>query len=217
MENRRQFIKRLTGLFSGMTILSGFLPPFLKSLYGRESNALLAGGYMDKDSMKAVSSRHVTSRRVKVTPLRSFGLMGETGIKIVKDEWDLEINSKKENLLKYTYDEILRLPSFEKMEALECPGFFTNHGLWKGFSLGSILGENNLFEGTKEVEISGLNKKKITSFKFPIKSILNDHIFLAYGVNRETLPMRNGFPLRVVAHNYPGGYWIKYVNKVTLF
>ena len=216
MENRRQFIKKLTGLFSGVTILSGILSPFLKSLFGKESNILLAGGYMDRDSLKAASQNGVASGRVQVTPLRSFGVMGVTDIKVVKDEWNLKIESREGNQLKYTYDDILKLPAIEKMVVLTCPGFFENHGLWKGFSLGSILKEKGLVEDIKKVEIFGLNGGMDKSYKFPVKSVLNDRVFLAYGVNQEILPMRNGFPLRVVAQDYYGSYWIKYVNRVTM-
>ena len=211
MENRRQFIKKLSGLFSGATILSGLLPPFLKSLYGKQADVMLAGGYMDKSGMK-----NSYSRRVHVTPLDSFGVMGKTDINIKSEEWHLEIRNKEKNLINYTYDEILNLPVIEKKAVLTCPGFFENHGLWKGFSLGSILREKGLLNDVKKIEISGLNGRKDMSIKFPLKSILNDRVFPAYGVNREILPMRNGFPLRVVAQEYSGSRWIKYVNKITL-
>ena len=215
MEDRRQFIKKIAGLFSGVTILSGILSPFLKPLYGKESDILLTKGSMDRNSLKMGSQNHTASGKVKVTPLKSFGVMGETGIKIDNDTWNLEIISKDGNLTRYTYDEILRFPVIEKKVVLTCPGFFENHGLWKGFSIGSILEEKGLLEGVNKVEISGLNGGKDKSYKFPVKSVLNDHTFLAYEVNRETLPVRNGFPLRVVAQNYSGGHWIKYVYKIT--
>jgi DMSO/TMAO reductase YedYZ molybdopterin-dependent catalytic subunit len=210
MDNRRQFIKRITGLFSGLTILSGILPPFLKSLYGKESDILLAGEYIDS------SSARIFERKIQIKPLESFGVMGKTDIQVEKDEWSLEIISKGGNYIKYTYNEILNIPSLEKKAVLTCPGFFENHGLWKGFSLGSILEKNGLAESVKKVEISGLNGRKIKSAQFPLKSVLNDRVFLAYGVNRKILPVRNGFPLRVVAQKYSGAHWVKYVNKITL-
>ena len=215
MENRRQFIKKIMTLFSGLTTLSGILPPFLKSVQAKGLNILPSNGYMDNNSLKHVSQNQLASRRIKVTPLKSFGVMGATDIKISEDEWNLEIDNKSGRLIKYSYDEILKFPVIEKHVVLTCPGFFQNHGLWKGFSIRSILEENGLLEGVNEVEISGMNGRKNKSYKFPLKSVLNDHTFLAYEVNRETLPVRNGFPLRVVAQNYSGGHWIKYVYKIT--
>ncbi|MBC8394607.1 MAG: molybdopterin-dependent oxidoreductase [Deltaproteobacteria bacterium] len=50
--------------------------------------------------------------------------------------------------------------------------------------------------------------------RWPIEDILSNKVFLAYGVNGETLPKKHGFPLRVVAEGNYGSDWIKYVYKV---
>jgi len=52
--------------------------------------------------------------------------------------------------------------------------------------------------------------------RFPLADILSNRVCLAYGVNRETLPIQHGFPLRVVAEGHYVSAWIKYVNRVTL-
>jgi sulfoxide reductase catalytic subunit YedY len=39
-------------------------------------------------------------------------------------------------------------------------------------------------------------------------------VFLAYRANDRPLPEKHGFPLRVVAQDYYGGVWLKYVYKV---
>ena len=209
MEGRREFIKKIAGLFSGATILAGMISPILKPLYGREREPLFSAGNMG--NIKTLSGR-----KLQVTPLSSFGVMGQTGIQVDKNEWHLEIHSKRGNFISYSYEEILKLPSFEKEVLLDCPGFFQNNGLWRGFSLGSILNERGMAEGIEKVEISGLNGKKPRALEFSIEPILSDRVFLAYGVNRETLPARHGFPLRVVAKGYAGSRWVKYVNKITL-
>ena len=43
-----------------------------------------------------------------------------------------------------------------------------------------------------------------------------DKVFLAYEVNGEPLPGRKGFPLRVMAEDYYGDDWVKYVYRMTL-
>jgi sulfoxide reductase catalytic subunit YedY len=53
-------------------------------------------------------------------------------------------------------------------------------------------------------------------FKFPMEHILSDRVFLAYGVNGQTLPQKHGFPLRVVAASYAGDEWVKYVYKMKI-
>jgi DMSO/TMAO reductase YedYZ molybdopterin-dependent catalytic subunit len=123
VENRRQFIKKITGLLSGITVLSGVLFTFLKPLYGKSAGILSTG------------TNNVSGPKVRVTPLNSFGVMGATNIEIIRDEWRLDIMGKNGRSLSYTYNEILRIPSFERKVVLTCPGFFENHGLWKGLEM----------------------------------------------------------------------------------
>ena len=208
MENRRQFMKRVAGIFSGISFFSGLFPPALKSLFG--------AGTMGRDRQEIKSSGRVNPRKIQVTPLKSFRVMGKTDIEVDLNQWRLKIEDKYGAIFEYSYDEILKLPPVERKIILVCPGYFENHGFWKGFSLGGIIKQLGLDEGVEKVFISGLNGKKEKKAKFSIDSVLNDHVFLAYDVNRETLPVRNGFPLRAVADNKMGGYWIKYVNKITL-
>ncbi|MBW2515672.1 MAG: molybdopterin-dependent oxidoreductase, partial [Deltaproteobacteria bacterium] len=42
----------------------------------------------------------------------------------------------------------------------------------------------------------------------------SDKVFLAYEVNGEKLPVRHGFPLRIVAEDYYGDDWVKYVYRI---
>lgn len=51
---------------------------------------------------------------------------------------------------------------------------------------------------------------------YPLADILSDKIFLVYQVNGKDLPRRHGFPLRVVAEDYYGSDWVKYVTKVSV-
>lgn len=208
MENRRQFIKRVAGIFSGISFFSGLFPSALKPLFGAATKS--------RGEQKYISSGHTDPVKIQVTPLESFGVMGKTNIEVDLDQWRLEIEDKYGRIFKYSYDEIIILPPVERKITLVCPGYFENHGLWKGFSLGNIIKRLGLDFGVKKVVISGLNGEKEKKANFSIDSVLNDHVFLAYEVNRETLPVRNGFPLRVVAEKKMGDYWIKYVNKVTL-
>ena len=49
---------------------------------------------------------------------------------------------------------------------------------------------------------------------FPIADIRSDKVFLAFAVNEKPLPQKHGFPLRIVAEDYYGSDWIKYVYKI---
>ena len=51
--------------------------------------------------------------------------------------------------------------------------------------------------------------------RVPIDQVLSEKAFLAYSVNGKKLPKKHGFPLRLVAEDYYGFDWVKFVYQVT--
>ena len=54
--------------------------------------------------------------------------------------------------------------------------------------------------------------EKVEAFK--MDEVASGKVFLAYGVNGQTLPQKHGFPLRAVATDRVGSEWVKYVYKL---
>ncbi len=52
--------------------------------------------------------------------------------------------------------------------------------------------------------------------RFPLADVLSDKVFLSYKVNGQVLPKEHGFTLRLVAEDYYGFDWIKYVDNVAV-
>ncbi|MGH2399574.1 MAG: molybdopterin-dependent oxidoreductase, partial [bacterium] len=50
----------------------------------------------------------------------------------------------------------------------------------------------------------------------PLAKALHEHTLLAYEMNGETLPVKHGFPLRVVAPGWAGDSWIKWVTSISV-
>ena len=69
--------------------------------------------------------------------------------------------------------------------------------------------------GVTDITFSGPDGTYEKTGQFPIEDIFSDKVFLAYSVDDSVLPKKHGFPLRVVAEDYYGGDWVKYVYKVT--
>lgn len=57
---------------------------------------------------------------------------------------------------------------------------------------------------------------KTPGLRTPLADIRSSKVFLACKVNGEVLPEKNGYPLRVVAQDYVGDDWVKYVLKMDL-
>jgi len=126
-------------------------------------------------------------------------------------EWRLEITGQVGQPLSVTYTQLTALPPIERNVLMICPGVFANHGRWKGISLQSILQQANFDRTASSV---AFEEKGGKSADYPIADVLSGKVFLAYEVNGTPLPRKHGFPLRVVAEDYYGAEWVKYVSRV---
>jgi sulfoxide reductase catalytic subunit YedY len=104
----------------------------------------------------------------------------------------------------------------EKKVLLICPGFFANHGQWKGISMKPLLDKAGAESDVTHVVFSGPRGSYKKVEQFPAEDVLTNKVFLAYEVNGKPLPRRHGFPLRVVAEGYYGDDWVKYVDQMRL-
>ena len=70
---------------------------------------------------------------------------------------------------------------------------------------------------TTHISASGPEGPYEKAEQFPIADVRSNKVFLAYAVNGEKLPQQHGFPLRIVAEDYYGSDWVKYVYKIEAF
>ena len=213
MEKRRQFLKIFLGFIAGMGLLFSPFFSILRSAYAKARKIIVPRGTR-RESLIRENPATLDTRHLDSTPLKDFGTMGITDYKTDMDDWRLAVTGRVKNPLALAYSEILALPSIEKRVLLICPGFFANHGRWKGISMRKLLEEAQAEKGVTHVTISGQKGEYEKVESFPIEDILSDKVFLAYGVNGKTLPKKHGFPLRVVAADYYGFNWLKYVDEV---
>ncbi len=151
---------------------------------------------------------------LEVTPLTDFRTMGLEDYKADLDKWRLVVDGKVENPLSFKYSEILDLPSIEKTVLLVCPGIFANNGTWNGIYIRELLKRAGVKDDAAYVTIKGPqgNYEKVERFR--LNEARSDKMFLAYQVNGVKLPVKHGFPLRLVAEGRYGTQWVKYVWNV---
>lgn len=215
MKKRREFLKIAFGFLTGMGLLLSPFHSIIRMVYAKAQKVILPRG-TKRQSLIRRNPRELDTRNLDTTPLKDFGTMGVSDYEVNVDEWRLEVSGHVKMPLTLTYSQILALPSIEKNVLLICPGFFANHGHWKGISMGKFLEKAKMEEGVTHMTFSGQKGGNERAETFPIEDILSNEVFLAYGVNGQSLPKAHGFPLRVVAAGYYGYDWLKYVHKVTL-
>jgi sulfoxide reductase catalytic subunit YedY len=215
MKTRRKF------LLEGMRILAGTGLFFSSSFAGRgdlwaKTQRIILPKETERKTLIDSNPANLDTRNLDITPLKNFETMGITDYEVNLNDWRLEVTGQVKTPLSLTYSEMLSLPSIERRVLLICPGFFANHGQWKGILMKELLKKAKIENGVTHVTFKGPEGRYERARQFPIKDILANRVFLAYGVNGETLPKKHGFPLRAVAEGYYGFNWGKYVYKVTV-
>jgi sulfoxide reductase catalytic subunit YedY len=215
VEKRRQFLKFFVGGAVWLGTGLGSLFSMAKWVIAETGKIILPKG-TPRESLIDKNPAELDARNLEVTALDNFGTMGLTDHAVSIEKWGLEVDGQVKNPLRLTYEEIKKLPSVERNVLMICPGFFANHGTWKGLSLGVLLKQAQADDGVTHVTVRGPDGKYENSQRYPIEDILSNKVFLAYEVNGKPLPQRHGFPLRAVAEGYYGYDWVKYVYRVTV-
>jgi DMSO/TMAO reductase YedYZ molybdopterin-dependent catalytic subunit len=212
MVDRRQFLKQLAGY------PTGFLLTFIYWISRPEISRGAARRLLPKGTdLKTLVNENpalIDARNLEIQPLEKFGTMGLSDHATDLNTWRLTVSGEVKKGFSLTYDQIRDLPGIEKPVLLICPGFFANHGRWKGFSLAELAKRAGLKKGVNFITLSGPAGPYEKTGRFPLKDIRSAKIFLAYQVNGEPLTQKHGFPLRLVAEGYYGSEWVKYVDKI---
>jgi sulfoxide reductase catalytic subunit YedY len=200
---------------TGIAISSSALMLPVKRIYAKAKRFIVPKGTR-RETLVDRNPAELDPRNLEVTPLKDFGKMGLSDHIEDISKWELEIEGHVKNPMKISYEEIKKLPSIKKKVLLICPGYFANYGEWEGISFKELLkiskAKNNITHVTVKGPLGVYGKTQ----RFPIKEVMSDQVFLAYKVNGKPLPVKHGFPLRIVAKDYYGFDWVKYVSSVTV-
>jgi DMSO/TMAO reductase YedYZ molybdopterin-dependent catalytic subunit len=216
MNTRRSFFKIIFRVTAGMLFGLNTVFSLLSRAYAQSKRLILPKG-TKMTSLVDKNPADLDTRHLEVIPLNQFETMGLTDHDTDLDSWRLKITGKVQKPLTLSYDQVLELPAIERNVLLLCPGFFTNHGKWKGISVAELLRLAQSEPGITHVTFRGPPGRYTKTERFPMAEVAADKIFLAYQVNGQVLPRKHGFPLRVVAEDHYGSEWVKYVYEVEAY
>jgi DMSO/TMAO reductase YedYZ molybdopterin-dependent catalytic subunit len=212
-QSRRTFLAKAGFLVGGLVVAGEPVFTLWARAWGQMKRKVL-GRETDRNSLINENPKDLDARNLEITPLNDFGVMGLSDQKVDIEQWKLRVEGWVSNPLQLDYSQIRNLPSIERRVLLICPGYFANQGLWKGISINTILEKAGIKKGAKTVIVSGPEGDYSKPESFPLGEIRSDQVFLAYGVNGSDLPLKHGFPLRLVAEDYYGSTWVKFVDLV---
>lgn len=167
------------------------------------------------------------------TPPDNFFSVSHYGVPEVDvNDWQLEITGAVDNPMTLTMDDLLTWPKLELDFTLECSGnhgFGWNWGLignakWGGIPLAPLLREAGVKDDAIEVAFYGADVGEETirevavqqnfARSMSIEDATSPFNMLCYEMNDAPLPVRHGYPLRLIAPGWYGIGNIKWLVKI---
>lgn len=93
------------------------------------------------------------------------------------------------------------------------------NALWRGVRLRDILDKAGLSPGAAQVRFNGADNPVMPATPDFIKALdldvaRRDEVIVAYSMNGESLPLLNGFPVRLVVPGWYATYWVKMLDSI---
>jgi DMSO/TMAO reductase YedYZ molybdopterin-dependent catalytic subunit len=173
-----------------------------------------------------------------ITPIEHFFVRTHVYVPTVNlNEWKLSVDGEVASPLTLTMEDLRKLPPVELVSVVECagngrgfidppvPGLqWTNGSVgnarWRGVRLADVLKRAGIKDSGKEVLFNGADVPigAMQDFRrtIPVKKALDPNTLLAYEMNGVALPVKHGFPLRVVAPGWASDSWVKWLTNVTV-
>lgn len=171
-----------------------------------------------------------------ITPIEHFFVRTHVYVPTVNiRDWRLKVEGEVSKQLALTIDDVKALPPVELVSVAECAGngrgFYdppvpgvqwgygaAGNGRWRGARLADVLKRAGIKESAKEILFDGADVPLGTMPDFqrsiPVKKALDGNTLLAYEMNGETLPVKHGFPLRVVSPGWASDSWVKWLTSI---
>jgi DMSO/TMAO reductase YedYZ molybdopterin-dependent catalytic subunit len=110
-----------------------------------------------------------------------------------------------------TYEDLMELPTVTHREHLVCPGLFGYFADWEGVPLSALLMKGMAAGNYSKITFIALDGYSSSFTREEVESSL---LFLALKVHGRTLPPAEGYPVRLVAGDFTGGKWVRWLKEI---
>ena len=153
------------------------------------------------------------------------------------DQWRLAVNGQVSRPLELSFEEIQRMPKTIQGNTMECSGNGRSlladkasgnpwtiggvgNAVWSGVWLKDVLSMAGLKDTARHVAFEGMDtpmgKSKIKFIRsIPLEKAMSTTL-LAYEMNGAPLPLKHGFPMRVLALGWTGTNCAKWLRTITV-
>jgi hypothetical protein len=123
--------------------------------------------------------------------------------------WRLVVDGAVDHPLSLSYAELEQLAGQDQIALLDCTGGFYTEQIWHGLPLARLLALAGLKSTAQSITVEAVSGY---GRRFPLSVV--DRCLLATQVAGQPLTHSHGFPLRLVAPDYRGYDWVKWVSHI---
>jgi DMSO/TMAO reductase YedYZ molybdopterin-dependent catalytic subunit len=155
-----------------------------------------------------------------ITDLSRFFVYNSRGIPTIDESWRLTVDGTVATPLSLDMQAIRQYPATTEMATLECyiPGGTTllaGNAVWTGVSVKALIERAGPLPEAGSVRFSSVDGYLFGDLS--LTTILSsDTMILAYEMNGQTLPLSQGFPLRLVVPGAGGFNWVQWVERIEI-
>ena len=170
-----------------------------------------AGDLYDLSYLKNEDPAKIDNSNLPITPVDRLSLTGRPPKNVDIGSFRLTVSGMVKNTLDLTYQELMALPSVTQVVLLICHGSHVDNARWTGVPLSVLLDKAVVAEGAHEATFIALDRYSRT---FPLETLRREGVFVAYKVNGQEIPLKHGYPLKLVVKGEYGENWVKWLRQI---
>lgn len=187
-------------------------PPFKGTLSGIPA-PLRKGLSVNEKLFSNTFSDHLAKTYPKSEAVKKVRVNGNVGMKGAFDAeaWKLQLVKNNGDTILFSLDEIKQLPKTEIVYDFKCIEGWSQKTWWGGVTFSDFIKHYNLKEeaGFNYVALNTPDKKYYVGIDMP--SAVHAQTLLCYEMNGASLPLNQGYPLRLII---PVKYGIKSIKRI---
>ncbi|UCG00313.1 MAG: molybdopterin-dependent oxidoreductase [Candidatus Heimdallarchaeota archaeon] len=165
-------------------------------------------------SLPLIAVGYIVSKQTQITPNDEFftnSISPPPQINVTT--WTLSVFGHVQSPLVFTYENFTTQQSKMEIATIRCVEGYSGTAEWRGIRVREILDLAQVKDGAVDVIFRAWDGY---SSSLTIEEATKSDVLLAFEMNGETLPVNQGFPVRVVAPGHAGYKWVMWVYEIKI-
>ncbi len=138
----------------------------------------------------------------------------------IPGDWHLIVDGTVEQPLSLSMEDLMQYQATTQMSTLECyfpegPSLLVGNANWTGVPLQAIIQEANPLAEAQSIIFHALDGYSIGPYSLD-ELLERDDYLLAYGMNGQTLPLEQGYPLKLVLPGIAGYENVRWLKQIEI-